>query len=209
MNRYVSPSSVWQILQEIQDLGLNRDVERRHRLVADDELRLSAERARDPDPLPLPAGEGVRVAPEVLDVQPDHPHQGLDALLDLLARSALVDPQELPDDLAHRHAWVQRRERVLEDHLDVGPEGRSARPFRRSTRTAWPPPTRNRISPRVGRGARSTRRAVVVFPQPLSPTRPSVSPFATSKLTPSTAATVPTRRRARPASQGWKRGSAS
>ncbi len=36
---------------------------------------------------------------------------------------------------------------------------------------------------------------VVVLPQPDSPTRPSVSPSRMSKLTPSTACTVPTRRR--------------
>ena len=87
-----------------------------------------------------------------------------------------------------------------------GRRARSARPFRRSTRTGCPPPTRNRISPRVGVSARRTRRAVVVFPQPLSPTRPSVAPLAMSKLTPSTATTVPTWRRASPANQGWKRG---
>src|SRR5574340_482515 len=34
-------------------------------------------------------------------------------------------------------------------------------------------------------------RAVTDFPQPLSPTRPSTSPFAISKLTPSTAWTSP------------------
>ena len=38
--------------------------------------------------------------------------------------------------------------------------------------------------------ARSTRRPVVVLPQPLSPTRPSVSPGAMVKLTPSTARTT-------------------
>ncbi len=38
---------------------------------------------------------------------------------------------------------------------------------------------------------RSTARPVVDLPQPLSPTRPRVSPFSTEKLTPSTAYTVP------------------
>ena len=42
------------------------------------------------------------------------------------------------------------------------------------------------------------QRAVVVLPQPLSPTRPSVSPSASEKLTSSTARTWPTTRRSTP-----------
>jgi len=42
--------------------------------------------------------------------------------------------------------------------------------------TTEPPLRRMKISPRVGSIALKMQRAVVVFPQPLSPTRPSVSP---------------------------------
>jgi len=42
--------------------------------------------------------------------------------------------------------------------------------------TTEPPASRMKISPSVGSMARRIQRAVVVFPQPLSPTRPSVSP---------------------------------
>ena len=45
--------------------------------------------------------------------------------------------------------------------------------------------------PDVASMRRSTARPVVDLPQPLSPTRPRVSPFSTAKLTPSTAYTVP------------------
>ena len=51
-----------EVLHEVDDLGLDRDVERRDRLVADDELRLDRQRARDADALPLPARELVRIA---------------------------------------------------------------------------------------------------------------------------------------------------
>ena len=54
--------------------------------------------------------------------------------------------------------------------------------------TSWPS---NRISPAVGRSSRRMQRPVVVLPQPLSPTRPSVSPRLMSKSTPSTAFTSP------------------
>src|SRR3989442_3806069 len=46
--------------------------------------------------------------------------------------------------------------------------------------------------PSVGSIKRSTLRPVVVFPQPLSPTRPSTSPSFTENDTPSTARTYPT-----------------
>ena len=43
----------------------------------------------------------------------------------------------------------------------------------------------------MGAMARRMQREVVVLPQPLSPTRPSVSPSLTKKLTSSTARTLP------------------
>ena len=57
------------------------------------------------------------------------------------------------------------------------------------TSTTEPSVTRMRISPPVGSIARMMHRAVVVLPQPLSPTRPSVSPWSMWKSTPSTART--------------------
>ena len=60
------PDLLLQVLQEIEDLRLDGDVERRDRLVADDELGLQRQSARDADALPLTAGKAVRVAVEVL-----------------------------------------------------------------------------------------------------------------------------------------------
>src|SRR5260221_7021359 len=54
------------------------------------------------------------------------------------------------------------------------------------------------IVPAVGLTRRRTLRATVDLPQPLSPTRPSVSPAPIDRLTPSTARTWPTVRRSRP-----------
>ena len=44
-----------QVGEQVEDLGLNRDVERRDGLVADDQLGRERERPGDPDPLPLTA----------------------------------------------------------------------------------------------------------------------------------------------------------
>ena len=51
-----------QVLEQVDDLRLNRDVECGDGLVAHDEARPKSERPRDADALPLPAGEFVRIA---------------------------------------------------------------------------------------------------------------------------------------------------
>ena len=77
-----------QVLQQIDDLGLDRHVERRDRLVADDQLGLDRERARDADALALAAGELVRIAAHVIGLQADGLEQLDDALLELRAGSS-------------------------------------------------------------------------------------------------------------------------
>jgi hypothetical protein len=57
-----------QLLQQVQDLRLDRDVQRRDGFVGDQELRLDGQRPGDPDSLALAAGELVRVAPGVVGV---------------------------------------------------------------------------------------------------------------------------------------------
>ena len=73
------PEVVLEVLEQVEDLRLHGDVERGHRLVADDQLRVHGERARDADALALAAGELVREAVVVLGVQPDDLEQLLDA----------------------------------------------------------------------------------------------------------------------------------
>ena len=62
MNRYGEAELVLQVLEQVDDAGLDRDVERRHRLVEHEQLRVERERAGDADALALAAGELVRVA---------------------------------------------------------------------------------------------------------------------------------------------------
>ena len=83
----------------------------------DDELGLERERPGHADPLPLAAGELVRVATGV--VAPEaHGLQGVaDALLALGAIAHALGEEALPDDVAHRHLRVEGAERVLEDDL--------------------------------------------------------------------------------------------
>ena len=62
---------VLELLQQLQDLGLDHDVERGRRLVGDDEARAAGQRHRDHHALPLPARELVRVVVDAPGRQPD------------------------------------------------------------------------------------------------------------------------------------------
>ena len=63
------PHLLLQILNHIDDLRLNRDIQRGDRLIADDELRVHSQRTGDADTLTLTARELVRVAVGMLTVQ--------------------------------------------------------------------------------------------------------------------------------------------
>ncbi len=106
---------------ELDDLRLDRHVERRRRLVGDQDRRIARQRHRDHRPLPHPAGELMR---EVVDARlrvrdADLP-QKLDRarpcapLVDLLVRLDRLD-----DLLADPVDRVQRGHRVLEDHPEL------------------------------------------------------------------------------------------
>ena len=122
MKRYVSPKSLLQLLEQVDDLRLDRDVERRDRLVADDEVRVERERAREADALALAAGELVRVARRRVGGQADDLEQLADLAPDAPCRARAVHAQRLADDAADGVARVERRERVLEDHLHPPPQ---------------------------------------------------------------------------------------
>ena len=76
-----------QPLEQVDDLRLDRHVERRDRLVGDDEVRIGGQRARDADALLLAAGELVRIAVDEPLAQSDGLHQLAHAFA-LVARRA-------------------------------------------------------------------------------------------------------------------------
>src|SRR5579862_4656211 len=51
-----------QLQQQVQHLCLNRDIQRRYRLIGDEKLWIHGQGARDTDSLTLAAGELMRVA---------------------------------------------------------------------------------------------------------------------------------------------------
>ena len=142
------------------------------------------QRPGDADALALPAGELGREAVVVLRVEADELHQLLDPPLALRARGGVVDGERVADDRADPAARVQRAVRVLEDHLDLA----AVRAHRRRGKLGDVVPVEH--DPARGDVVQpAMHRARVDLPQPVSPTRPSVSPRRTSRLTPSTACT--------------------
>ena len=105
--------------QEVEDLRLDRHVQRRDGFVADDELGFHRERARDADALALPAGELVRVAGDVLRIEPDQAEQLGDAFLLGRALGQMVRLDRLRDDRSDGHPGIERAVRVLEDDLHL------------------------------------------------------------------------------------------
>jgi hypothetical protein len=111
-----------QVRKQVEDLRLDGDVQGRHRLVADDELGTESKGAGDADALSLAARELVRVAPRVVAPQA----HGFEVVAYALVANRSLPPavglvslrkQPLADDVADRHARVERAVRVLEDDL--------------------------------------------------------------------------------------------
>ena len=187
MKRYVSFRRVSQVEQQRDDLRLNRDVERRHGLVGDDERRVERQRARDSDALSLAAAEFVWISRAM--------------------RPARVPPARTaprPAPAVRRLCpmpWMTSGSSTMAPTRIRGIERRSTGPERRSACRAAPDAcaalenestfsSRNSTSPEVGSMSRRMQRPVVLLPLPDSPTSPNISPSSIEKLTSSTALTI-------------------
>ena len=108
-----------QAQEQVDDLRLDRNVERGDRLVADEEVRLHGERAGDGDALALPAGELVRIA---ADDSPDRARPFRASAWRLcrppVGSTSPCASGPSSDGLADAHARVERGEGVLEHGLD-------------------------------------------------------------------------------------------
>ena len=116
------PRSVCSVAHQVEDLGLDRHVERGRRLVGDQQLRVAGERHRDHHALAHTAGELVRVLVDALLGVRDADHLAAARSSALRAWSLFIPMcscerlADLPVDRQHR---VERGHRVLEDHRDL------------------------------------------------------------------------------------------
>ena len=110
-----------QPLEQADDLGLDRDVQRGRRLVQHEQGRLQRQRAGNADALLLAARHLVRIARRHLRVEPDHAEQSVDGLGLLGGRKAgALDLERLHHGGGDGVARIDRRIRVLEHHLHAG-----------------------------------------------------------------------------------------
>src|SRR5262245_59294147 len=108
-----------QIHQQIQDLRLDRNIERRGRLVADDKVGPQGKRPRDPDTLTLASRKTVRIAFDVPQIEAD---KGDELVHHFPARPRVADAvndQRLFDNVVNRHPRIQGSERILKDELHL------------------------------------------------------------------------------------------
>jgi hypothetical protein len=108
-----------QVDEEICELRLRGRVERRERLVEHEHRGVGRERTCDGDALPLPAAELVGKAGSCSRRQADELEQLLDAGLAPASRCELERSEPVSELRADLPARVQRRVRVLEDHLQA------------------------------------------------------------------------------------------
>src|SRR3989442_10699555 len=109
------------VLEQVEDLGLNRDVESGNGLVADDQARVQRERAGDADALTLAAGELMWIAVDEVRVEAHDLEQLLCASATRATVADVVDEERLRDDVPDGHAWIERRVGILEDDLQLAP----------------------------------------------------------------------------------------
>ena len=111
-----------QVADQRQDLLLRGDVERRGRLVRDQQFRLQHQRHGDHDALALAARQPMRVGCEnALDLGQAHLlHHGQDPPAPRPRIEIGMDAQHLVDLAADRHHRIERRHRLLEDHRHGG-----------------------------------------------------------------------------------------
>src|SRR3984885_6633559 len=97
-----------EIHEQVEDLRLNRDIQRGDRLVAHQKLGLYRERAGDADALALAAGKLVRIAPTIARIEAGAAKLCIEIPIQLAARDAAVDKRGLADDVLDAQAWIER-----------------------------------------------------------------------------------------------------
>src|SRR6516162_459753 len=109
-----------QVFQQIDDLRLNGDVERRYWLVTNDQLGRNRQGASNSDALALTAGELMWVSPHVIGVEPNGFEQLDDSVHELpMGLHQAMNGQRLAYDRADCHARIERGIRILENYLHV------------------------------------------------------------------------------------------
>ena len=107
------------IVKKVNNLRLDRNVERGYGLVGYDHLRLHNNSSRDSYTLSLSTGELVRISVSVLAHETNHLKYLVYLFVDVILIGNSVDNQTLCDDITYCHTGIKRGDGILEDHLDL------------------------------------------------------------------------------------------
>ena len=190
---HAHPEVRLELRQQLEDLGLDGDVEGGGGLVRDEHLRTERDGHGDEHPLAHAPGElmGVSIDP-LARVRDVHPLEQLDGTR---PRVRPPDGAVRPDDrrqlVPHREHGIERGEGVLEHHRDLRSAHRAHGGGAEARQIPTAEPHLPARDPAAGGRRPSTERKVMVLPEPDSPTTASVSPRLTSRPTPSTTVISP------------------
>ena len=112
-----------QVFEHVDDLCLHRHIERRDRLVTDNQVGLQRDSTGNADTLALAAGELMGEAGRRIRRQADAIEQVGHGLPTRGRCPDSGDFQRLGDQLAHAHARVEAGIGILENHLHAASEG--------------------------------------------------------------------------------------
>ena len=107
--------------QQVQNLRLDRFIQRRNRLIQNHQPRLQGQRPGNIHPLPLPTRQFMRVAPGKLRRRQPHRRQQIPRPLTRLTRAHAMHLRRESDAVLNRQARVQRGIAVLKHHLHLPP----------------------------------------------------------------------------------------
>jgi len=108
-----------QILQQIENLRLDRHIERRYRLIEDEERGSYSQSAGEADPLPLATAEAAGQAIGDALRQPDFAQQTRHLLRRCRRRTNSMKEQNFAESRGNALARIERGVRILKDHLDL------------------------------------------------------------------------------------------
>ena len=115
----IAPSK---ILEEVQDLCLDRNVEGGRRLIEQQEIRPDRQRAGDGGALPLASGEFVRQCALKIGIKTDVVEQAPDLLPDPLTPVFSQEFETQADRRTDGEPRIERRIGILEHRLDAPPQ---------------------------------------------------------------------------------------
>src|SRR5829696_6494936 len=108
-----------QALQELQDLGLDGDVQGADWFVCHHEFGIDGQGTRDSDPLSLPPRQLVRIPTRVTPTQPDRLQELVDRPCPPASFNHLVENERFAEGLRDGHPRVERRVRILKHYLEL------------------------------------------------------------------------------------------